>query len=74
MRIKIAVNARELEFTEKELASISKFHRALFLHVLRVVPTCFAFDAAGDSNGYFVVPLKPGTRVFMLRLSPFLEV
>lgn len=62
VRVTIDVNARTLKFCEKELEDISKFHRSLFMNILRVVPKCFVFDTDEESNGYYVVPLKPSKK------------
>lgn len=55
----VEVNAKTFEFDEDELNEISKFHRTLFMDILRVVKECFIYDVEEESNGYFVVPLRP---------------
>ena len=57
--MKLEVNAAWFDLSREQLDDISKFHRTLLLDILKVVPECFAYDNEGESNGYFVVPLKP---------------
>lgn len=43
---------------EEQISDIAKFHKYLFLDVLRVVNTFFMYDKMNRNNGYFVVPVK----------------
>ena len=57
--MRIETNAEKLKLNEQEIKDVSVFHRTLFLDVLRVANKCLVYDNEGDSNGYFIVPLKP---------------
>lgn len=58
IRIHIDCNARCIMLNEEQISDIAKFHKYLFLDVLRVVNTFFMYDKMNRNNGYFVVPVK----------------